>query len=541
MNKTCLEHLRSLDLDITQISDNDVRRVLELLLNAVEELAAENQQLREENQRLKDEINRLKGEQGQPTIRPQKKEGDISSERERQQKKPKGKRPKRRPPTIHKRQRCRVDTSILPDDAVYKGIEKRVVQDIELKPFNTEFHQEVYYSASQGKRIAGALPPGYEGEFGPGVKSLVIILHHDANVSQPAIHRLLNTCGLDISPATISRILTDKAGVFQREKNAVVEAGLQSTRSHHIDDTGARVNGKNHYVTVLCNPLYTAYFTRANKERLTVLELLSPGGMKFCCDLEALELMKSWGLPVKQQSRLSTYISDRPLTRAEMDSILDELFPDPHRQVTNRKIVQESCAITAYRRRADAIDILVCDDAPQFKNIARLLSLCWIHEGRHYKKLKPLLSIHRQQVDRFLSDFWEYYRQLLAYKASPSDQEAKRLRTEFDHLFNRKTGYDLLNDRIEKTRHKKTELLLVLDYPEIALHNNISELGARVQARKRDVSLQTKNQDGTDAKDAFMTVIQTAKKLGVNTLNYVRDRLTQAHLPSLAELIYQHS
>ena len=541
MDKALLDQLKSLDPDITRISDNGLRHTLKLLLNAVEQLVTENQQLIEENQQLKDEINRLKGEPGRPTIRPQKKDGDVSSESERRQEKPKGKRPKRRPPVIHQRQRCRVDRSILPDDAVYKGTEKRVIQDIELNPFNTEFHQEVYYSASQGKRIIGELPPGYEGEFGPGVKSLVIILHHDANVSQPAIHRLLNTCGLTISPATISRILTDKAGVFSQEKTAIVEAGLQSTRSQHIDDTGARVNGKNHYVTVLCNALYTAYFTRPNKERLTVLELLSPGGMTFCCDLQALELMKSWGLPVKQQSRLSAYISDRTLTQAEMNAILDTLFPDPHKQVTNRKIVLESCAIIAYRRRPDAVDLLVCDDAPQFKMITRLLSLCWVHEGRHYKKLKPVLTLHRQQVDTFLSDFWAYYRQLLTYKTSPSDQEAMRLRMAFDELVKRETGYDLLDDRIEKTRQKKAELLLVLDYPEIALHNNASELGARVQARKRDVSLQTKNQAGTQAKDSFMTVIQTAKKLRVNTLSYVKDRLTSAHLPSLAQLIFQRS
>jgi hypothetical protein len=44
-------------------------------------------------------------------------------------------------------------------------------------------------------------------------------------------------------------------------------------------------------------------------------------------------------------------------------------------------------------------------------------------------------------------------------------------------LFSTKTNYQALNDRIEKTKEKKSELLLVLKYPEIPLHNNDAELG----------------------------------------------------------------
>ena len=85
-------------------------------------------------------------------------------------------------------------------------------------------------------------------------------------------------------------------------------------------------------------------------------------------------------------------------------------------------------------------------------------------------------------------------------------------------------------------------MLLVLDYPHIELHNNSAELGARAQARKRDVSLQTKTQTGAEAKDAFMTIVQTAKKLSVNILDYMKDRFSQAYaMPSLADLIRQRT
>jgi hypothetical protein len=56
----------------------------------------------------------------------------------------------------------------------------------------------------------------------------------------------------------------------------------------------------------------------------------------------------------------------------------------------------------------------------------------------------------------------------------------------------------------------------VLQHPVIPLHNNNSELGARDQARRRDVNLHTVSEAGTESKDTFMTLTQTAKKLAVN-------------------------
>jgi hypothetical protein len=82
----------------------------------------------------------------------------------------------------------------------------------------------------------------------------------------------------------------------------------------------------------------------------------------------------------------------------------------------------------------------------------------------------------------------------------------------------------------------------VLRFPHLPLHNNPAELGARTQARKRDVSLQTKNAKGTKSKDSLMTMTETAKKLLVNTYKYFCDRLSGKYeMPSLANLIRQRS
>ena len=70
------------------------------------------------------------------------------------------------------------------------------------------------------------------------------------------------------------------------------------------------------------------------------------------------------------------------------------------------------------------------------------------------------------------------------------------------------------------------------------MHNNESELGARVSARRRDVSLHSRSKRGARSMDIFTTLVQTCKKLGVSGYAYIRDRLSgRRKLPSLAELI----
>ena len=466
MSDDLIEKLKSFELDCNSFSDSQARAAFKFLLNAIEQLVAENQQSREHIQKLKDEINRLKGEQGKPTIRAQKKDGDISSEKERKKKKKaKKKRSKKKTTKVDRVEHCPVDRSILPDDATSKGVETILVQDIVIQAENIEFRREVFYSPSLGKRFIGDMPPGYHGAFGPGVKTLVQVLYHDANVTQPGIVRLLKSCSIDISAASVSRIITDKNSIFHQEYTDIVAAGLRSTNNQHIDDTSARVNGKNQYVHVLCNPFYTAYFTRPKKDRLTILEILSPGGLVFHMNQDTIDLMRALGLPQKQLDRLSGLTTETVLTQSDIDNILKDLFPNPKKHATNRRIIQEACAIVAYKSRPDAINILVCDDAPQFKKITELLELCWVHEGRHYKKLKPFIYSHQQKLKTFLSDFWSYYRKLLAYKDDPCSQRAETLSQEFDTLFSRETGYDLLDARIKKTAGKKVNLLLVLDHP----------------------------------------------------------------------------
>jgi len=81
-----------------------------------------------------------------------------------------------------------------------------------------------------------------------------------------------------------------------------------------------------------------------------------------------------------------------------------------------------------------------------------------------------------------------------------------------------------LNLAIERTKANKAELMRVLDFPALPLHNNAAELAARRVVRKRDICLHTCSDWGTQLRDAFMSIIETAIKLGISAFDFIHDR-----------------
>jgi hypothetical protein len=530
------------DIVTTTNDIEELRAICRLLLNIAEESANTIKKLTEQVQELRDEVNRLKGEKGKPTFKPKKPPEDHSSEDERKNKdkgkKDKKPKDKKHKITITRKEVCPINPSELPQDAIFKGYQSVIVQDLIISTDNIEFQKEVYYSPSLGKNITGILPSGYFGDFGPNIKTLILSLHNASNMTESAIIEFLTTHGVLISSASVARIILKGYEQFKDEKTAIIEAGLQSSDYQHIDDTGAKVNGKQNYTHVLCNPYYTAYFTRPDKSRLTLLEILSGGTLEYRFDTLAYELMKSMKLPDKALELVKIQNPALVLNQYEIAQLLTVIYPDQNSHKTARRIILEATAIAGYRNHPQAIQLLLCDDAPQFKQITQELALCWVHEGRHYKKLTPIVNEHRQELDSFLSRFWDYYRALLQFKELPTKEAVLQLDSNFDVLFNTPVDYIELANRMRKTVTKKYELLAVLRHPEVPLHNNPAEHGARAQARKRDISYQTKTNIGTLAKDTMMTVVQTAKKLGVNLYKYLHDRISGASsMPSLANTI----
>jgi hypothetical protein len=537
--------LSDLGIDLEAIVDPSIRQAITLLFNLVEEVSLDNDRLRAENQVLRDENARLKGEQGKPNIRGNNR-SDISSEQERKsnRKPPKAKGSKNARLTITRTETVTIDRSKLPADALPKGYETSIIQDLVITTDVIELRRETYYSPSRRRSFTAPMPAGYAGAFGPRLKSIIILLKTLGNMAEPAITELVVSFGVDITKSSIDRILLGGKQPFHDEKQAIFRAGLLSTSYQHIDDTAARVKGTNHHSHVICNPYYSAFFTREHKDRLTVLGILS--GVDSSEDLpyqwnsEARAILFTMGWPNKHDDLLGMLPRGTPLTYAEVTS-----FGASHslsKAYTNR--LREAMAIAAYHERTDipVVPIFMADDAPQFKLLTELLALCWIHDGRHYKKLRPVVARHRKLLDSFLSQYWAFSHELLAYQADPNPERAVALTKRFTTLFATTTGYDQLDARIAKTLAKQPELLLMLDHPDLPLHNNPAELGARAQVRKRDVSLHTMTDEGTKVVDTFLTITETAKKLGVNLYEYLFDRVSGTYaMPSLADVIRERS
>jgi hypothetical protein len=530
------------EIDLSNIQDENARQLIMRLMNLVEAVTTDLRNVQAENQRLRDEINRLKGEQGKPKIKPNTPKPppqNYSSEKERRKSKPRQKQAKKDKLEIHREQTLTVDQATLPADAKFKGHEDVVVQDIIFRAENICFHKEKYWSRSLGRTILAPLPLGYEGQFGPGLKALTVTLYFGGGMTEPKIRELYGNMGIQISAGQLSNLLVKDQDVFHAEKQEMCEAGLASSPFQHVDQTGTRVNGENQHCTIVCNPVYTNYNTTPHKDRLSVLDALLNGrARRFRLNEEALSYLESAPLSKAMRTWLAAECNDQDLDEETFVERLDTRWPNLAAQ--QRQAVLSAAAVAAYHTNEDIplVQLLVCDDAPQFNYIADELALCWVHEGRHYKKLIPAFASHWKLLEEFRKKFWDYYDELLAYQEHPTAEESTRLEAEFDRLFSTCTGYDALDARIAKTWEKKTSLLMVLTHPEIPLHNNPVELEARQRVRKRHISFGPRTQDGVKAWDTFMSLAATTKKLGISFHQYVHDRTSKAgQIPSLASLV----
>lgn len=445
--------------------------------------------------------------------------------------------------TIDREETCPVDAAQLPDDAKFKGYEEKVVQDVIIKTDNVRFKRELYHSPSLKKTYSGDVPQGYEGEYGPHINSHIVSMKYVNNMSIPKIKEFFSNVGIFISGSYISNRLTKTKpmNVFHQEKSQMYQASLETSSYQQIDDTTSRVDGQNYDTQVVCNPLCTVFFTTKRQDRLTILDVLRNfESRSFVFNEETFRLLEQLKVPKKLIALLQEIEQDRAFNEEEIQAILHKLFPDPAKGKLHRTRIMEASAIACDHQETGIpiVKLLLGDDAPQFKLITDELALCWVHDGRHYKRLRPVVPIHQEKLREFRERYWRYYHKLFVYKNTPCAELARSLSAEFDTVFSTKTGYDELDERIAKSKAKKEELLTVLKHPEIPLHNNRSENGARVQKRRQDVSLQTKTEEGTKAKDTMMSIVETCKKLGVSAYQFIYDRVSQTcKLPSLAELI----
>jgi len=533
------------DVNLETIPDLATRQSVAQFLNLIEAQAAEIAALRVENQQLRDELARLKGGSGKPNITPSVPlPADHSSEAERQTRTPRGKPKKNATLTVTREERCVVDPATLPAGARFNGTRATIVQDLVIQVEVIRFLREEWFVPSTNQTILAPLPRGYHGAFGPTLQALVPALGHDtSNVSQPALLNFLRTMGLSIGTGTLARLLLDSTGRWTEEADAIHQAGLASGPWVATDQTATRVDGQNEVCHVVGNRLFTSYHTRPGGTRQDVLAILWDQAPVFRLNDEALSWLEHTSLPAPLRKRLVLALPwDRELTAAELQGQLTAASITLGRQ--QQQQIGDALAVAAYhaQTRVPSVDWLLSDDATVYDHLSAGHGLCWIHDWRHYAKLRPVLACHQRLLDAYRTDYWALYRALLAYREAPTAEERARLAATFDMLIDRETGYAALDERISKTADKRAQLLAVLELPDLPLHNNDMELAARRRVRKRDVSFGPQSRAGARAWDTFQTLAATAAKLGVGLFHELRDRLVSPETTSsLAERIAERT
>jgi hypothetical protein len=502
----------------------------------VEQLLRIIQQQQEEIQQLREEIDRLKGE----TTRPRLKANVGPSSLEDAQppsKRPRKKRKRKRPGSSKRKKtrRLRIDEDIIlrPDDlppgATPLGYEDFTVQDLILRGHNVRYRR-ARYRLPNGTLATAALPPDVNGHFGPTLRGFVLYQHFQNHVTQPLIHEELLELGVDISTGQVNRLLTEGHDIFHEEKDQLLPAGLAVSPYVHADDTGARHAGRNGYTTHLGNEWFASFTTSDTKSRVNFLKILLSPCSEYVLDGDAMFFAECYGLAGRWQQQVEALLVDGHCTFADEAAWQAWLETQQITSSTARRILTES-ALLASLLHYDVLGdlVLVSDDAPQFEVLGILHALCWIHAERWINKLVPLSARERRAQEHVQDEFWEFYQQLKAYRKKPTTRKRKQLECEFDRLFTRRTGFVELNEVLRRIHGRREAMLVVLERPEIPLHNNLSERDIRDFVKKRKISSGTRSPLGRRCRDTFLSLKKTCRKLGVSFWQYLQDRLRCRH------------
>jgi hypothetical protein len=526
--------------------------LVEALLRVIDELQATNAQLRatvEQQQlridQLEEEVRRLKGLPDQPKRKPvpsplNDPTGPPSASTEKKKlNTPDGKRPgsakrsKTRELKIHKSEPLPLDD--LPDGTRFLGYRDFIVQDLRVEPYNTCYRRG-RYQLPDGTIVAASLPQGVNSHFGPALRQYMLYQHFHNHVTQPLLHEELLELGVDISAGQVNRLMTEGHEAFYQEKDSLLPAAREVSAFLQTDDTSAKHRGKGGHTLHIGNDLFASFFTTDTKSRVNFLKILLTPHQGYLFNGDALYYLECFELPQTLVARLK---ADTGWLYEDDESWEARLDTWEIRSAEHRRLLTEA-ALWANLLAHDLYNdlVFVSDDAAQFKLLAFLHALCWVHMERHVARLIPLTAEERAAHESTRDAIWDYYQRLKAYRQSPTPARRARLETDFDRLFLNETGWPELNDVLRKIHGKKSELLLVLDHPEIPLHNNLSENDIRQYVKKRKISAGTRSDAGRRCRDTFLSLKTTCRKLGVTFWRYLQDRIHGLHdVPPLADLI----
>src|SRR5210317_440265 len=485
----------------------------------------------EEIQLLRDEIARLKNQKPRPKIKPSRLETNPNRSKAKKRKK-RPKKSKTKKIEIHEVVSIRPDN--LPDGSKLKDYQEYIVQDLIIGNWNTCYRRQRWQTPS-GEYALGQLPEYVNGShFGPTMTAFVLYQYYGCHVTQPLINEQLHELGVNISTGQINNILIKNKDQFHDEKDQILSTGLKVSGHINVDDTGARHNGQNGYCTHIGNEYFAWFKSTDSKSRINFLNLLRCEYTDFVLNDQALEYMAEQKLPEYQLSKLSCHKNKIFKNETRWTNFLKRQKIKLER---HKRIATEGALIGSITHHGFNPELaIISDDAGQFKVF--LHGLCWVHAERTIQKLVGYSNHQNKLLEKAKTDIWNFYRALKKYRHNPSESQKLKLETRFDNIFIRKTGFASLDIALKRIYQNKSELLLVLDRPDVPLHNNLSERDIREYVKKRKISGSTRSDVGKRCRDIFTSLKKTCRKLGISFWQYLIDRIEyQNKYPPLAKVM----
>jgi hypothetical protein len=486
-------------------------------------------------QELEDEILRLKGLKTRPIITPSPLEAPPRPPPVPGQKRPGSAK------RLKTAQLIVTDTVVVPlvdrpPGSIFKGYEDFVVQDLIIRPKVIRYRRE-RWQTPDGQNLVAGLPadvrPG--SHFGPTLISFIIHQYHHQHVTQPLLWEQLDQLGIDISTGQLSAILTEGKDAFHQEKAELLPAGLEVSTYVQVDDTGAKHQGHNGFCTHIGNELFAYFESTDSKSRQNFLEVLRGARTDYTLNDAAVAYWHRQKLAQAVIERLTAgtqWWADKAAWQAYLAA---QQVTDPR----HVRIATEGALLGSLIAHGVSPELTVLSDgAGQFDVFVH--ALCWLHVERPLERLVPHDEKHRQAIEQSRQQIWELYRGLKAYREAPSPVACDALGKQFDDLVAQRTDYPSIDGVLKGMAVDRAKLLLVLERPEVPLHNNLSEGHIRDYVKKRKISGSTRSDLGRRARDTFASLKKTCRRLGVNFWEYLQDRVRGAgQIPQLADQIRQ--
>lgn len=513
-------------LELPTIALQDRTPVVDQLINIINEL-------KKQIDGLKEEVARLKKHKGKPKLKP----SNLREPKQKNRKKKTDQQEEATQKSTTKPDRVEIiKVDNLPENVRFKGYRDYRIQELVFCK-ETILYRLERWQLPDGSYVVGSLPAGISsGHFGLTLQAYVLHQYHHQGVTQPLLLNQLKELKFELSSGQLNNLLIEKKASFHKEKEGLLPAALSVSNYIHVDDTGARHDGKNGYCTHIGNELFAWFESTASKSRRNFLALLRCGYEDYILKEESFAYMRRQKLAPYIRTKLAACGQRIFTNEASWQALLKQLEITSERHI---RIVTEAALIGSVLHHGFQMNtVIMSDDAGQF-NIFRHV-LCWIHVERNIHKLMPVGQKQLEATESIRSEIWELYQQLKSYKKDPMEQEKKEIEKAFDKLCGQRTCFQLLNNQLKRIKMSKHEMLLVLERPELPLHNNLSEGDIREYVKRRKISGSTRSEEGRKCRDTFASLKKTAVKLKVGFWDYLLDRISgKKEITWLPDLVTQ--